>query len=170
MKGLVPIEDPPRTREDLPEVRGMGGLVEEGVGVIVPRQEPYAGRSIDYPSNQENEYHLIRVARHSAAKALDKPEDSMYEQVGKPPIFGRPHYRRAFTVNFKTLSIDASSIDGRTPNAGKLEYEQGIRVARGFQLALSDGANIEVPSSAPAGSAHQVPGTSPIALDSLYVR
>lgn len=169
MKGLVTREPPAQTREDLPEVRGVGSLVDQGIGVIVPRQEAYAGVSIDFPSDQENIYHAIQVPRHSAAKALDKVEQSVYEQVGKPSIFGRPHYRRAFTINDKTLSIDQSSLDGRG-TAGKVMYDKAVQIARGFQMALSDGANIAVPSSAPAGSAEEIPGVSPISLTDLMVR
>lgn len=169
MKGLVSREPPAQTREDVPEVRGVGGLVEQGIGVIVPRQEAYAGVSIDYPSDQENVYHAIPIPRHSAAAALDKTEQSVYEQVGKPPIFGRPHYRRAFTINKKTLSIDQSSIDG-SGTAGKVMYDKQLAVTRGFQMALADGANIAVPSSAPAGSAQEIPGVSLIGLNDLMVR
>jgi hypothetical protein len=169
MKGLVPIADSQGTREDLQEVQGVGSLAEDGVGVVVPRQEAYAGVSIDYPSDQENVYHYIRVPRHSAAMALDKPERSMYEQVGKPPIFGRPHYRRAFTLNSKTLSIDQSSIDGRG-TVGKRMYDKTLAVARGLQMALAESANIDVPTSIPSGSLTQVEGFSPIGLNDLYTR
>lgn len=169
MKGLVPVADQPNTRESGQEVTGVGGLVDEGVGVIVPREEAFAGVSYDYPSDQENLYHLIRVPRHSASKALDKTEQSTYEQVGKPPIFGRPHYRRAFTINAKTLTIDQSALDGRG-KMGKIVYDVGVKIARGFQMALSDGANIEVPSSAPLGSQKQVEGYSPVNLSDLYAR
>lgn len=170
MKGLVPIDDPAQTREDVPEVRGVGSLVDEGIGVIVPRQEAYAGTSIDYPEDQENIYHAIPIPRHSAAAALDKVERSTYEQVGKPPLFGRPHYRRAFTLNRKTLSIDQSAIDGRGPGVGKVMFDKTLAMARGLQMALADGANIEVPSSAPAGSAHAIPGASTVTLTDLYSR
>lgn len=169
MKGLVPVAPDPDTRASGQAVEGVGGLVQEGVGVVVPREEAYAGVSIDYPSDQENIYHYIRIPRHSASKALDVPEDSEYEQVGKPPIFGRPHYRRAFTINSKTLSIDQSTLDGRG-TVGKRVYDKVIAMTRGFQLALSDGANIEVPSAAPAGSARQVEGFSPVNLSDLMVR
>ncbi len=169
MKGLVPVNDQPNTRESGQAIGGVGGLVEEGVGVIVPREEAYAGTSLDYPSDQENLYHLIRVPRHSAAKALDNTEESVYEQVGKPPIFGRPHYRRAFTINSKTLTIDQSPIDGRGKNS-KVIFDLAVKVARGFQMALSDGANIEVPSSAPLGSSQEVAGFSPVGLSDLYAR
>lgn len=169
MKGLVPTEDPAQTREDLPEVRAVGLLADEGIGVIVPRQEAYAGRSIDYPDQQENIYHAIKVPRHSAARALDKPEQSSYEQIGKPPIFGRPHARRAFTINRKTLTIDQSSIDGRN-TVGKVMFDKSMAIARGFQMALADGANIAVPSSAPSGSQREIPGASSISLTDLYQR
>lgn len=168
MKGLVPVADPAQTREDLPEVTGVGSLVHEGVGVVVPRQEAYAGQSIDYPSHQQNILHYIRVPRHSASRALDKPEDSALEQVGKPPIFGRPHHRRAFTINFKTLSIDQWPAE--QGGVGKRIYDHAIALARGLQQTLGETANIEVPSSVPAGSLRAVPGESTIALDDLYVR
>lgn len=169
MKGLVPIPDPQQTREDLPEVTGVGSLAAEGIGVVVPRQEAYAGVSIDYPSDQENVYHPILIPRHSAAKALDQPEESLYEQVGKPPIFGRPHYRRAFTLNSKTLTIDQAPLDGRG-TAGKVIYDRVLAIARGLQMALSDGANIGVPTSVPSGSLRQVEGFSPVNLTDLYTR
>lgn len=170
MKGLVPIEDNPGTRDDyLQEVRAIGGLASEGVGVIVPRQEGYAGRSIDYPSDKENIYHAIPVPRHSASKALDKPEQSALEQVGKPSIFGRPHYRRAFTINTKTLAIDQAPLDGRG-TVGKKMYDKTLAVARGLQMALADGANIEVPASAPAGNQRAVPGLSRVSIADLYSR
>lgn len=169
MKGLVPVADQPNTRESGQSVLGVGGLVHEGVGAVIPREEAYAGVSIDYPSDQENEYRLIRIPRHSAAKALDNTEESTYEQVGKPPIFGRPHYRRAFTINSKTLTIDQSPIDGRG-KMGKVLYDLSVKLTRGFQMALSDGANVEVPSSAPLGSSREVPGFSPVGLSDLYAR
>lgn len=169
MKGLVPIADPAHTREDLPEVSGVGSLVDQGIGVIVPRQEPYSNVAMFYPSDKENIDHLIQVPRHSAAKALDKTEQSVYESVGKPPRRQRPHYRRAFTINTHTLSIDQAPIDGRG-KVGKVVYNKVLAVARGFQMALADGTNIEVPSSAPAGSDKVVPGFSPVALSDLYAR
>lgn len=169
MKGLVPVGDQPNTRESGQAVEGVGFLASEGVGVVVPREESYAGVSIDYPSDQENLYELIRIPRHSAAKALDNTEESVYEQVGKPPIFGRPHYRRAFTINSKTLTIDQSPLDGRG-KMSKIVYDLSLKVTRGFQMALSDGANIEVPSSAPFGSSQEVAGFSPVNLSDLYAR
>lgn len=168
MKGLVPVADQPNTRESGQEITGVGSLVDEGIGVIIPREESYAGVSIDYPSDQENELHYIRIPRHSAAMALDKPEESALEQVGKPPIYGRPHYRRAFTINSKTLSIDAWAAE--TGGVGKRFYDKMVQITRGFQIALADGANIEVPSSAPQGSTRQVEGFSPVNLGDLYVR
>ena len=169
MKGLVPTQERTQAREGVQEVRAVGGLADEGIGVIVPREDGYAGVSIDYPDQQENQYRAIKVPRHSAAKALDKPEQSQYEQIGKPPIFGRPHYRRAFTINRKTLTIDQSSIDGRN-TVGKVAFDRTMAIARGFQMALADGANIEVPSSAPSGSTREIPGVSPIPLTALYQR
>lgn len=169
MKGLVPVADPSGTREDLQEVQAVGSLAEDGVGVIVPRQEAYAGTSIDYPTDQENILHYIRVARHSASRALDKPEQSALEQVGKPEIHGRPHARRAFTINAKTLSIDSSPIEG-TGTIGKVFYDKTLAIARGLQMALADSANIAVPTSVPAGSLRQVEGFSPIDLTDLYTR
>lgn len=169
MKGLVPIADPAHTREDLPEVKAVGSLADQGVGVVIPRQEAHANVAMFYPTDRENIDHLIRIPRHSAAKALDKTEQSVYESVGKPPQRQRPHYRRAFTVNTNTLSIDQSPIDGRG-KAGKVVYDKVMAVARGFQMALADGVNIEVPSSAPAGSDKVVPGFSPVTITDLYAR
>lgn len=169
MKGLVPLADQPNTRESGQAVEGVGGLVEEGIGVVVPREEAYAGVAISYPSDFENALRYIRVPRHSASMALDTPEESALEQVGKPPIYGRPHYRRAFTINSKTLSISQDTISG-LGTIGKVTFDKALKIARGFQLALADGANIEVPSSAPAGSSKQVEGFSPVNLGDLFVR
>lgn len=169
MKGLVSPDPPADTRIDGQTVEAVGPLTEEGIGVVIPREESYAGVSIDYPSDQENIYQYIKVPRHSAAMALDKIERSSYEQVGKPPIFGRPHYRRAFTINAKTLSISQDSLSG-LGTVGKVAYDTGMKIARGLQMALADGANIEVPSAAPLGSQRQVDGYSPVALDNLYTR
>lgn len=169
MKGLVPLDDPAETRSDnLQEVQGYGSLADDGVGAVVLRQEAYAGVAIDYPSDQENVYREIPIPRHSAARALDKPERSLYEQVGKPPIFGRPHYRRAFTLNSKTLSIDAWPAE--SGRVDKFIRDNTIAIARGLQMALADNANIEVPTSVPLGSLRQVEGFSPVALTDLYQR
>lgn len=168
MKGLIPVEDQPNTREHGQTVEGVGGLVEEGLGVVVPREDAYAGVSIDYPTDQQNVLRYIRIPRHSAAKALDIPEQSMYEEVGKPTIHGRPHYRRAFTLNAKTLTIDAWPAEAGL--MGKRIYMKAVQVARGLQMSLADGANIEVPSSAPLGAQREVAGYSPVNLNDLYTR
>lgn len=157
MKGLVKTPDVPAQ---------VTPLTQQGLGLYLLRDDPVTHTATSFPTAQVNELDVVQIPRHSAAAALDRPEQSMYEREGKPDLHGRPHRRVAYTLNLDTLNIDAWPPEAGY--VGKFSYDQFIKMARGQQIPLAEHANIEVPPTIPAGSMNELPGTSPINLSDLY--
>lgn len=172
MKGLVPLADPASTKQGMQVVRTASPselLASNGIGVVVPRHDPYSQRELYFPDVTISERVQAEVHPQSA-RQLDPIVNSEFADVGKPALhLGSP--RQLW------LSTDAShklAIDGWPPEDGyfaKYIRSNVIKVTRGFQTALMDSVNIDRPGQAPYGSlAGAVGGSSRVSLDDLYIR